>query len=193
MIYYTYKFFIYISIVKKLTNKDIKSLNKDDQNLVIIYYKILDKEKSLKKSLNKVNKQKVKLKNEYLELVNERKKFSTQVKKIHNKTFITISIVFDKRWKTYICIFKNSESQKSLYLGKHDLIVDTLSQYYRKDEFDDSIYFLKSELKRILISIQNKIISISTDKKIIMKKKKLETIIKLYEESGNWDYWSIDN
>ena len=179
--------------MKKLTNKDIKSLNKDDQNLVITYYKILDKEKSLKKSLNKVNKQKVKLKNEYLELVNERKKFSSQVKKIHNKTFITISIVFDKRWKTYICIFKNSESQKSLYLGKHDLIVDTLSQYYRKDEFESSIEFLKSELKRILISIQNKIISISSDKKIIMKKKKLENIIKLYEESGDWDYWSIDN
>ena len=180
--------------MKKLTNKDIKSLKKDDQNLVIIYEKILDKEKVLKKSLSKLNKQKVKLKNEYLELVNERKKISSQVKKIHNKTFITISIVFDKRWKTYICIFKNSESQKSLYLGKHDLIVNTLSQYYRKDEFENSIDFLKSELKRILISIQNKIISISkSDKKIIMKKKKLENIIKLYEESGNWDYWSIDN
>ena len=168
-----------ISIVKKLTNKDIRSLKKDDQNLVIIYEKILDKEKVLKKSLSKLNKQKVKLKNEYLELVNERKKISSQVKKIHNKTFITISIVFDKRWKTYICIFKNSESQKSLYLGKHDLIVNTLSQYYRKDEFENSIEFLKSELKRILISIQNKIISISSDKKIIMKKKKLENILSL--------------
>ena len=179
--------------MKKLTNKDIKSLKKDDQNLVIIYDKILVKEKSLKNSLNKLNKQKVKLKNEYLELVNERKKISSQVKKIYNKTFITISIVFDKRWKTYLCIFKNSESQKSLYLGKHDLIVDTLSKYYRKDEFDNSIDFLKSELKRILIPIQNKIISISSDKKIIMKKKKFKNIIKLYEESGNWDYWSIDN
>ena len=179
--------------MKKLTNKDIRSLKKDDQNLVIIYEKILDKEKVLKKSLSKLNKQKVKLKNEYLELVNERKKISSQVKKIHNKTFITISIVFDKRWKTYICIFKNSESQKSLYLGKHDLIVNTLSQYYRKDEFENSIEFLKSELKRILISIQNKIISISSDKKIIMKKKKLENIIKLYEESGNWEYWTIKN
>ena len=37
--------------------------------------------------------------------VNERKKISSQVKTIYNKTFITISIVFDKRWKTYICIF----------------------------------------------------------------------------------------
>ena len=135
--------------MKKLTNKDIRSLKKDDQNLVIIYEKILDKEKVLKKSLSKLNKEKVKLKNEYLELVNERKKISSQVKKIHNKTFITISIVFDKRWKTYICIFKNSESQKSLYLGKHDLIVNTLSQYYRKDEFENSIEFLKSELKRM--------------------------------------------
>ena len=179
--------------MKKLTNKDIRSLKKDDQNLVIIYEKILDKEKVLKKSLSKLNKQKVKLKNEYLELVNERKKISSQVKKIHNKTFITISIVFDKRWKTYICIFKNSDSQKSLYLGKHDLIVETLGQYYRKDEFDNSTDFLKSELKKILSSIQNKILSISTDRKIIMKKKKLENIIKLYEESGNWDYWSIDN
>ena len=62
---------------------------------------------------------------------------------IYNKTFITISIVFDKRWKTYICIFKNSGSQKSLYLGKHDLILDTLKQYYRKDEFDNSVDFLK--------------------------------------------------
>ena len=130
--------------MKKLTNKDIRSLKKDDQNLVIIYEKILDKEKVLKSSLSKLNKQKVKLKNEYLELVNERKKISSQVKKIHNKTFITISIVFDKRWKTYICIFKNSESQISLYLGKHDLIVNTLSQYYRKDEFENSIEFLKS-------------------------------------------------
>ena len=163
------------------------------QNLVIIYEKILDKEKVLKKSLSKLNKQKVKLKNEYLELVNERKKISSQVKKIHNKTFITISIVFDKRWKTYICIFKNSGSQKSLYLGKHDLILETLRQYYRKDEFDNSVDFLKTELKRMLVSIQNKILSITNDNKIIIKKKKLEHIIQLYEESGNWDYWSIDN
>ena len=179
--------------MKKLTNKDIRSLKKDDQNLVIIYEKILDKEKVLKKSLSKLNKQKVKLKNEYLELVNERKKISSQVKKIHNKTFITISIVFDKRWKTYICIFKNSGSQKSLYLGKHDLILESLRQYYRKDEFDNSVDFLKTELKRMLVSIQNKILSITNDNKIIIKKKKLEHIIQLYEESGNWDYWSIDN
>ena len=73
--------------MKKLTNKDIRSLKKDDQNLVIIYEKILDKEKVLKSSLSKLNKQKVKLKNEYLELVNERKKISSQVKKIHNKYY----------------------------------------------------------------------------------------------------------
>ena len=179
--------------MKKFTNKDIQSLNKKDQNLIKNYDKILTQEKVLKKSLIKLNKQKVKLKKEYLVLINERKKISSQVKTIYNKTFITISIVFDKRWKTYICIFKNSDSQKSLYLGKHDLIVDSLSHYYRKDEFDNSIDFLKSELKKILISIQNKIISINNDNKILMKKKKLENIIQLYEESGNWDYWSIDN
>tara|TARA_B110000003_G_scaffold162646_1_gene162648 strand:+ start:1376 stop:1915 length:540 start_codon:yes stop_codon:yes gene_type:complete len=179
--------------VKKLTNKHIKFLKKDDQNLFINYNKILAKEKVLKKLLKKINKQKVKLKNEHLELINERKKISSQVKTIYNRNFTTISVVFDKRWKTYICIFKNNESQKSLYLGKHDLIVETLSQYYHKDEFVNSTVFLKSELKKILISIQNKILSISSNNKIIMKKNKLENIIQLYGESGNWDYWSIDN
>ena len=179
--------------MKKLTNKHIKLLNKGDQNLVINYNKILAREKVLKKLLKKINKQKVKLKNEHLELINERKKFSSQVKTIYNRTFTTISVVFDKRWKTYICIFKNNKSQKSLYLGKHDLIVETLSQYYHKDEFINSTVFLKSELKKILISIHNKILSISSDNKIIMKKNKFENIIQLYAESGNWDYWSIDN
>ena len=78
-------------------------------------------------------------------------------------------------------------------MGKHDLIVETLSQYYHKDEFDNSVDFLKTELKRMLVSIQSKILSITTDNKIIIKKKKLENIIQLYEESGNWDYWSINN
>ena len=78
-------------------------------------------------------------------------------------------------------------------MGKHDLILETLRQYYRKDEFDNSVDFLKTELKRMLGSIQNKILSITNDNKIIIKKKKLEHIIQLYEESGNWDYWSIDN
>ena len=179
--------------MKNLTNKNIKSLKKSDQNLILNYNQIRAKEKILKKSLKKITKQKIKLKNEYEELISERKKISNQVKTIYNKTFTTISVVFDKRWKTYICIFKNSGSQKSLYLGKHDLILDTLRQYYRKDEFDNSVEFLKTELKRMLVSIQNKILSITSDNKIIIKKKKLEHIIQLYEESGNWDYWSIDN
>jgi len=78
-------------------------------------------------------------------------------------------------------------------LGKHDLILETIKQYYRNDEFDNSVDFLKTELKRMLVSIQSKILSITTDNKIIIKKKKLENIIQLYEESGNWDYWSINN
>ena len=179
--------------MKNLTNKDIRSLKKSDQNLILNYNQIRAKEKILKKSLKKITKQKIKLKNEYEELISERKKISNQVKTIDNKTFTTISVVFDKRWKTYICIFKNTGSQKSLYLGKHDLILEILRQYYRKDEFDNSVDFLKTELKRILVSMQSKILSITTDNKIIIKKKKLENIIQLYEESGNWDYWSIDN
>ena len=179
--------------MKNLINKDIRSLKKSDQNLILNYNQIRAKEKILKKSLKKITKQKIKLKNEYEELISERKKISNQVKTIYNKTFTTISVVFDKRWKTYICIFKNTGSQKSLYLGKHDLILEILRQYYRKDEFDNSVDFLKTELKRILVSMQSKILSITTDNKIIIKKKKLENIIQLYEESGNWDYWSIDN
>ena len=52
--------------MKKLTDKDIQILKKDDQNLIINYDKILAKEKVLKRSLKKLNKQKVKLKNKYI-------------------------------------------------------------------------------------------------------------------------------
>ena len=39
---------MYISIVKNLTNKDIKSLKKSDQILILNYDQILAKEKVLK-------------------------------------------------------------------------------------------------------------------------------------------------
>ena len=109
-------------------------------------------------------------------MISERKKISNQVKTIYNKTFTTISVVFDKRWKTYICIFKNSGSQKSLYLGKHDLILETLRQYYRKDEFDNSVDFLKTELKRMLVSIKVRSFQLPAIIKLLSKRKNLKIL-----------------
>ena len=44
---------MYISIVKNFTNKDIKSLKKSDQNLILNYDQILAKENQLKKAPSK--------------------------------------------------------------------------------------------------------------------------------------------
>ena len=179
-----------IQHIKDSSNKD---LSKEDQYLIDNYSKLLFKENELKKTIEKINKKKSKIKKHYLALRDKRKQLSDKIKSINNKLFITTSIVFDKRWKTYICILKNSKSQKSIYIGKHDLVINCLAQYYQKDKLNDSIDSIKSELKKIITSIQRKIISINDENEIIIKVKKFEKIIKLYEESGNWEYWTIKN
>ena len=178
---------------KHIKDSSKKNLSKEDQYLIDNYNKLILKENELKKTIEKINKKKSKIKKHYLALRDKRKQLSDKIKSINNKLFITTSIVFDKRWKTYICILKNSKSQKSIYIGKHDLVINCLAQYYQKDKLNDSIDSIKSELKKIITSIQRKIISINGENEIIIKVKKFEKIIKLYEESGNWEYWTNKN
>ena len=88
---------------------------------------------------------------------------------------------------------KNSESQKSLYLGNHKSIVKALAPFYSKEEFKDSQEFLKKELKKIISTVQDKLIKHNDNNEITFKKNKLKSIVELYAESGKWDYWSIED
>ena len=83
--------------------------------------------------------------------------------------------------------------QKSLYLGNHKSIIKALAPFYSKEEFKDSQDFLKKELKKIISTVQDKLIKHNDKNEITFKKNKLKSIVELYAESGKWDYWSIED
>ena len=71
----------------------------------------------------------------------------------------------------------------------------TLGSYgsISKEEFKDSQEFLKKELKKIISTVQDKLIKHNDNNEITFKKNKFKSIIELYAESGKWDYWSIED
>tara|TARA_B100000575_G_scaffold254490_1_gene223711 strand:+ start:16459 stop:17007 length:549 start_codon:yes stop_codon:yes gene_type:complete len=179
--------------LKKISQEKFDSLKKEEKDLILNYYNIFDKEQKLSKKLDKLRIKTKKVKKEFNEIKYKRKEILKKVKLLNNKLFITSSIVCDKRWNSYICIFKNSVSQKSLYLGSHNNIINALSPFYLKEEFEENRDFLKKELKKIISAVQDKLISLNEKDEIIFKKNKLKNIVDLYAESGQWDYWSIQD
>ena len=179
--------------LKRISQEKFDSLKKDEKDLLLTYYKTYEKENKLSKSLNKSRKKIKKVKDKLNKVQIEKKEILKKIKSINKSLFTTSTVVCDKRWNSYICIFKNSESQKSLYLGNHKSIVKALAPFYSKEEFKDSQEFLKKELKKIISTIQDKLIKHNDNNEITFKKNKLKSIVELYAESGKWDYWSIED
>ena len=179
--------------LKRISQEKFDSLKKDEKDLLLTYYKTYEKENKLSKSLNKSRKKIKKVKDKLNKVQIEKKEILEKIKSINKSLFTTSTVVCDKRWNSYICIFKNSESQKSLYLGNHKKIVKALAPFYSKEEFKDSQEFLKKELKKIISVVQDKLINHNDNNEITFKKNKLKNIVKLYAESGKWDYWSIED
>lgn len=177
--------------LKRISQEKFDSLKKDEKELLLIYYETYEKESKLSKSIAKSRKKIKKVKEKLNKVQIRRKEILNKIKSINKSLFTSSTIVCDKRWNSYICIFKNSVSQKSLYLGNHKTIVNALSPFYSKDEFEYSQEFLKKELKKIISTVQEKLIKHSDSNEIIFKKNKLKNIVELYAESGKWDYWSI--
>ena len=177
--------------LKRISQEKFDSLKKDEKDLLIIYYETYEKENKLSKSLAKSRKKIKKVKEKLNKVQIKRKEVLNKIKLINKSLFTSSTIVCDKRWNSYICIFKNSESQKSLYLGNHKSIIKALKPFYSKEEFEDSQEFLKRELKKIISTVQDKLIKHNDSNEISFKKNKLKNIVELYAESGKWDYWSI--
>ena len=177
--------------LKRISQEKFDSLKKDEKDLLLTYYKTYEKEIKLSKSLNKSRKKIKKVKDKLNKVQIEKKEILKKIKSINKSLFTTSTVVCDKRWNSYICIFKNSESQKSLYLGTHKKLVKALAPFYSKEEFKDSQEFLKKELKKIISKVQDKLIKHNDNNEITFKKNKLKSIVELYTESGKWDYWSI--
>ena len=134
--------------LKRISQEKFDSLKKDEKDLLLTYYKTYEKENKLSKSLSKSRKKIKKVKDKLNKVQIEKKEILKKIKSINKSLFTTSTVVCDKRWNSYICIFKNSESQKSLYLGNHKSIVKALAPFYSKEEFKDSQEFLKKELKK---------------------------------------------
>ena len=144
--------------LKRISQEKFDSLKKDEKDLLLTYYETYEKENKLSKSLNKSRKKIKKVKDKLNKVQIQKKEILKKIKSINKSLFTTSTVVCDKRWNSYICIFKNSESQKSLYLGNHKSIVKALSPFYSKEEFKDSQEFLKKELKKIISIVQDKLI-----------------------------------
>ena len=179
--------------LKRISQEKFDSLKKDEKKLLLIYYETYEKESKLSSSLTKSRKKIKKIKEKLDKVQMRKKEILNKIKSINKTLFTSSTVVCDKRWNSYICIFKNSESQKSLYLGNHKTIVNALSPFYSKEEFKDSQDFLKKELKKIISTVQDKLIKHNDINEISFKKNKLKNIIELYAESGKWDYWSISD
>ena len=52
---------------------------------------------------------------------------------------------------------------------------------------------LNWRLKKIISTVQDKLIKHNDKNVITFRKNKLKSIIELYAESGKWDYWSIED
>ena len=179
--------------LERISQEKFDSLKKDEKDLLLTYYKTYEKENKLSKSLSKSRKKIKKVKEKLNNIQIKKKEILEKIKSTNKSLFTTSTIVCDKRWNSYICIFKNSESQKSLYLGNHKSIIKALTPFYSKEELNDSQDFLKKELKKIISTVQDKLIKHNDNNEITFKKNKLKSIVELYAESGKWDYWSIED
>ena len=175
-------------IMKKINLNNSYNIDEDQIILIEQYNKLIKKEKKLNKSIEKLKKKKKNANEEMRTIIEKRKKTFNNLKKRSLILFTSVSIVYDKRWETYICIFKNSNHQKSFYIGKHQSILDSLSPYY-KDSVPDSIEFLKGEIKN---NKYNKTKIITPKGTILLNNLKLNDIVDLYSETGNWAYWSLN-
>ena len=179
--------------LERISQEKFDSLKKDEKDLLLTYYKTYEKENKLSKSLSKSRKKIKKVKEKLNNIQIKKKEILEKIKSTNKSLFTTSTVVCDKRWNSYICIFKNSESQKSLYLGNHKSIIKALTPFYSKEELNDSQDFLKKELKKIISTVQDKLIKHNDNNEITFKKNKFKSIIELYAESGKWDYWSIED
>jgi hypothetical protein len=92
--------------MKKINLNNSYNIDEDQIILIEQYNKLIKKEKKLNKSIEKLKKKKKNANEEMRTIIEKRKKTFNNLKKRSLILFTSVSIVYDKRWETYICIFK---------------------------------------------------------------------------------------
>ena len=115
----------------------------------------------------------------------EEKELKKELKKINQSDQLIVSVGFDKRWSSYNCIVKFRTFHFSIYLGNEQKIKKALQQFHKNDINDKKIEDIKTEIKQMVSSvIAPYLIKYKTKDKL-----SFATIIDLYIDSGDWDYW----
>ena len=106
------------------------------------------------------------------------------------KVLPIISIGFDSRSSTYICIVKYKKATKSFYLGNESKLKSKLQQFYSDDLNTKKIDYVKDEVKMIVSNVISDFINTRT-KAIFTESPKLNftNVLDKYYESNLWEHW----
>ena len=106
------------------------------------------------------------------------------------KVLPIISIGFDSRSSTYICIVKYKKATKSFYLGNESKLKSQLQQFYLDDLNTKKIDYVKDEIKMIVSNVISDFINTRT-KNIFTESPKLNftNVLDKYYESNLWEHW----
>ena len=167
------------------------SLTSEQKELLVNWRELKAQKKKLAKKKRKVN---IKLDSikENIELIEKKQaKLKPSIKRLKKDFIPTVSIGYDKRWATYICIIKLKRGSKSFYLGKEEDIKKKIGVFYKDDIGRMEIELLKKETLKIVRNVTGEFLSDAFNKEKPKGKKKIsfDNIINRYIEKGDWDYW----
>ena len=178
-----------MDIIKWIKKNNFKDID-DELSDQIDKLSVLQSDKD--KLINKINSYKTNLKSlkESLDIVNG------QISKVNKKALKTlkvlpiISIGFDSRSSTYICIVKYKKVTKSFYLGNESKLKSRLQQFYLDDLNSKNMDYVKVEVKMIVSNVISDFINTRT-KTIFTDSPKLNltNVLDKYYESNLWDHW----
>ena len=168
------------------------SFKRVDQELSVHINKLDSLKSDKEKLITKINSYKISIRNlkEGLETVNsEIDKTNKIALKSLNATPI-ISIGFDKRSSTYICIVKYKKVTKSFYLGNESKLKNQIQQFYLDDLSTKKIDYIKRQVKMIVSNVISNFINLRS-KYIFTDQPKLNfsNVLDKYYESDLWDHW----
>ncbi|MBC8306907.1 MAG: hypothetical protein H8E55_65510 [Pelagibacterales bacterium] len=167
------------------------SLTDEQKELLIRWRELKVQKKKLSKKRKKANikLQSIKEKMDSIDL--KQKKLKPSLKKLKKDFIPTVSIGYDKRWSTYICIIKIKGGSKSFYLGKQEDIKKKIGVFYKDDIESMNIDLLKKETLKIIRNVIGDFLLDAFNKEKQKGKKKIsfDNIVNRYIDKGDWDYW----
>ena len=178
-----------MDIIKWINKNNFKDIDEElsDQidNLRVLQSdkeKLINKIKSYKTTLSSLK--------ESLNVVNAEMSKANKKALKSLKVLPIISIGFDARSSTYICIVKYKKATKSFYLGNEAKLKSRLQQFYLDDLNTKKMDYVKDEIKMIVSNVISDFINTRT-KNIFTVSPKLNfsNVLDKYYESNLWEHW----